>query len=140
MSRVDDSLPPHTYLDDVDAEDEEGEELEAMIEQADRAFASESFGTTALEQEEGESLDERLAEERPSRPPVEFGLLLEADAVPDEEKQIVGEASFEHDPFVAPEEAAMTIRTRAPGAVDHPEASVEPVDGPYDEDEWDDQD
>jgi hypothetical protein len=34
---------------------------------------------------------------------------------------MVGEATFEHDPFVSPEEAAVTIRTRAPGAVDHPD-------------------
>jgi hypothetical protein len=33
----------------------------------------------------------------------------------------VGRASFEHDPFVAPEEAAMTVRDAAPGATDHRE-------------------
>ncbi len=34
---------------------------------------------------------------------------------------MVGQASLEHDPFVAPEEAAMTVREEAPGAVDHPD-------------------
>ena len=33
----------------------------------------------------------------------------------------MGRASFEHDPFVAPEETAMTVRETAPGATDHPE-------------------
>ncbi len=40
---------------------------------------------------------------------------------PDDEKEMVGRASLEHDNFVAPEEAAMTVRDRAPGAVDHPD-------------------
>jgi hypothetical protein len=35
---------------------------------------------------------------------------------------MVGQASFEHDPFVAPEEAAMTVRDSPPGAVDHPDS------------------
>jgi hypothetical protein len=48
----------------------------------------------------------------------------------------VGRATFEHDPFVAPEEAAMTVRDRAPGAVDHAEEhEVESVD-----DEWPEED
>ena len=111
-----------------DPNEDPGEELEAMIEQADRPFASESFGTTAQEQEEGESLDERLGEERPSRPPDDVQLAIEDIDAPDEEKELVGRGSFERDPFVAPEEAAMTVREQAPGAVDHPEETVEPVD------------
>ena len=90
-----------------------------MIEQADRPFAAESFGTTAEEQEEGESLDELLSQERPDRPSSEIQLAILA--APDDEAELVGEASFENDPFVSPEEAAMTIRERAPGAVDHPD-------------------
>jgi hypothetical protein len=104
-----------------DPEEDPGEELEAMIEQADRPFASDSFGTTAEEQEEGETLDQRLAEERPSREPLDVQLAIEDFDTPDDEKQLVGEASFQHDPFVAPEEAAMSVRDRAPGATDHPE-------------------
>jgi hypothetical protein len=117
MSASDDS-----QLDgDVDGEDldeDPGEELEAMIEQADSPFASESFGTTAEEQLEGESLDQRLAEERPSTPPLDLQLAIEDFDTPDEEQQMVGLASLERDRFVAPEEAAMTVRDRAPGAVD----------------------
>jgi hypothetical protein len=104
-----------------DPDEDPGEELEAMIEQADRPFASDSFGTTAEEQEAGESLDQRLAEERPSRTPLDAQLAIEDFDAPDDENQLVGHASFEHDPFVAPEEAAMTVRETAPGATDHPE-------------------
>src|SRR5207244_266234 len=53
-----------------------------------------------------------------SRPPDRDAEGVEA---PDEEKQLVGQASFEHDPFVSPEEAAMTVRETAPGATDHSE-------------------
>ena len=38
---------------------------------------------------------------------------------------MVGEAVIERDPLVAPEDAAMTIRERAPGAVDHEDDYVE---------------
>ena len=38
-------------------------------EQADRPFASGSFGTTAQEQEEGETLEQQLGEERSSKLP-----------------------------------------------------------------------
>src|SRR2546426_5815123 len=51
MNTSDDSQPPAWDVDgSEDLEEDPGEELEAMIEQADRPFASESFGTTAEEQ------------------------------------------------------------------------------------------
>jgi hypothetical protein len=122
MSASDDSRPPDRDIDGgEDLDEDPGEELEAMIEQADRPFASDSFGTTAEEQEEGESLDQRLREDRPDRRPVDVQLAIEDFDVPDDEKQLVGQASLEHDPFVSPEEAAMTVRGRAPGAVEHPD-------------------
>jgi hypothetical protein len=95
-----------------------------MIERADHAFGSESFGTTAEEQGAGESLDQRLAEERASSRSSDDATLdvevaiQDADA-PDDEPELLGEASLERDPFVAPEEAAMTVRDEAPGGVDH---------------------
>ena len=116
----DNDLPSWDAQGGGDPEEDPGEELEAMIEHADRPFGAESFGTTAREEEEGESLDERLSEERPDRPASDVQLAIHEDAVPDDEAEMVGEASFEHDPFVSPEEAAMTIRERAPGAVDQP--------------------
>src|SRR6266498_3120017 len=130
MSASDDSQRPDRDIDgSEDLDEDPGDELEARIEQADRPFASDSFGTTAEEQEEGESLDQRLAEERPDTPTVDVQLAIEDFDAPDEEKEMVGRASLEHDHFVAPEEAAMTVRDRAPGAVDHPdEHEVEPSD------------
>ena len=92
-----------------------------MIEQADRPFASDRFGTTAEEQEEGEPLNQRLAEEAPSRRALDSGLEIEDFDAPDDEAELVGEGTFEHDPFVAPEEAAMSIRREAPGPIDHPD-------------------
>jgi len=135
MIASEDAQPPDRDVEgSEDVEEDPGEELEATIEQADRPFASESFGTTAEEQEEGESLDQRLAEERPSKPPLDRQLAIEDFDAPDDEEELVGRASLEHDPFVAPEEAAMTVRDRAPGAVDHaPDPSVEPEDDPYEE-------
>jgi hypothetical protein len=130
MGTSDDSQQP-AWGDEggEDLEEDPGEELEAMIEQADRPFASESFGTTAEEQGEGEPLDQRLGEERPDKPPVDLQLAIEDFDAPDDEMEMVGRASIEHDHFVAPEEAAMTVRDRAPGAVDHPDDDdLEPSD------------
>ena len=122
MSISEDSRPPDRDAEGgEDADEDPGEELGAMIEQADRPFASDSFGTTAEEQEEGETLDQRLAEERPSRERLDVQVAIEDFDTPDDEKQLVGRTSFEHDPFVAPEETAMTVRETAPGATDHPE-------------------
>ena len=60
MSNSEDSVRQYRDAEGAEDPDEDpGEELEAMIEQADR-FASDSFGTTAEEQEQGESLDQRL--------------------------------------------------------------------------------
>src|SRR5262249_46440773 len=79
------------------------------------------FGITAAEQLEGESLDDRLKEEQPSRAPLDRQLALEDEGGPDDEDELVATASVERDPFVSPEEAAMTVRDRAPRGVDHPE-------------------
>ena len=129
MSGSDDSQRPDRDIDgSEDLDEDPGDELEARIEQADRPFASDSFGTTAEEQEEGEPLDQRLGEDRPDRRPLDLQLAIEDFDAPDEEKQMVGQASLEHDHFVAPEEAAMSVRDNAPGAVDHPDDDLEPSD------------
>jgi hypothetical protein len=133
MARDDDRPFVQEAGDGGDVDGDPGEWLEARIEQADRPFASESFGTTALEQKRGESLDDLLAEERPTRSADDVAFALEDLAEPDQEDQLVGEGSFERDPFVAPEEAAMTIRSGAPGAVDHPGVTVESTEDPFDE-------
>ena len=78
-----------------DADD--SDELEASIMQADHAFGSESFGTTA-EEEVVSVVDE--------------GVL-------DDEAQLVGDAVSERDEFASPEEAAMSERDNGPGVTDH---------------------
>lgn len=118
---------PDAGLDD-DPQEDPGEELEAMIEHADRPFASESFGITVEEQREGESLDQRLAEERPDKPTVDVAFAVQEADGPDDEAEMLGDASLQHDSFAAPEEAAMTMRDDAPGAVDHADDLTELYD------------
>jgi hypothetical protein len=111
-----DHLDPNA---EVDPEDDAGEGLEARIEQADHAFGAESFGTTVEEELRGESLDQRLSEEQPDRPTRDLELAIEDADAPDDEDQLVAEARTEREPYVSPEEAAMTVRDSAPGGVDH---------------------
>ena len=116
MSRTDD---PDRSVSETDPRDDAGESLEAMIERADHAFASESFGTTAEEQGRGEPLEDRLEEELPDRPTSEVDLAIEDSDAPDTEPKMIGEIVRERDPYVSPEDAAMSVRDRAPGATDH---------------------
>jgi hypothetical protein len=116
MSRTDD---PELTASETDPSDDAGESLEAMMERADHAFGAESFGTTAEEQGRGEPLDVRLAEEVPDPPTSEVDLAIEDVDAPDTEPKLIGEMVREHDPYVSPEDAAMSIRDRAPGATDH---------------------
>ena len=125
-SRGDHDLPSWDSQDGGDPDVDPADELEAAIEQEDRPFA-ESFGVTGEEEEEGESLDQRLAQEQPDRAVSDSYAAIEEDDDGDDE--LVGDASIESDPFVAPEDAAVTIRRGAPGAVDHPpDPAVEPAD------------
>jgi hypothetical protein len=98
---------------------DEGDELEAAIMQTDHAFGAESVGTTAEEGLAGESLDERLAEERPERPSTDEALSVLDEGVSDDEDELVGEAVIERDEFASPEEAALSVREGVPGATDH---------------------
>jgi hypothetical protein len=119
-------------MDDIDPRDaDDTDEQEASILQADHAFASESFGTTAEEELAGESLDERLAEERPERSPTDEVVSVVAEDFSDDEKELVGDAVLEEDDFASPEEAALSVRDAAPGATDH--------DDPHAEDAADDE-
>jgi hypothetical protein len=98
---------------------DEGDELEAAIMQTDHAFGAESVGTTAEEGLEGETLDERLAEEWPERPSTDEALSVVDEGVSDEEDELVGDAVTQRDEFASPEEAAMSVRDDVPGATDH---------------------
>jgi hypothetical protein len=100
-----------------DADD--GDEQEAAIMQADHAFGAESFGTTAEEELEGETLDQRLSEEQPERGPVDEVLEVVDEGLSDNEDELVGEAEIERDEFASPEGSAMSVRDRVPGATDH---------------------
>jgi hypothetical protein len=100
-----------------DADD--SDELEAAIMQTDHAFGAESVGTTAVEGLEGESLDERLAQERSERPSIDEVLSVVDEGVSDDEDELVGDAVLERDEFASPEEAALSVRDNAPGATDH---------------------
>ena len=103
----------------VGDEEVEGDALEAEIMGADRAFAAESYGTTAEEAVEGEGLDRALAQERPERHPTGEAVSVVDEGVSDEEDELVGEAVTASDPAPSPEEAALTVREDAPGATDH---------------------
>ena len=98
---------------------DESDEFEAAIMQADHAFGAESVGTTAEEGLEGESLAQRLAQERPERPSIDEALSVIDEGLSDEEDELVGDAVTQRDEFASPEESAMSVRDRAPGATDH---------------------
>ena len=108
-----------TMEDQEPRDADEGDELEAAIMQTDHAFGAESVGTTAEEGLVGESLDERLAEERPERPSTDEALSVVDEGLSDDEIELVGDAATQRDEFASPEEAAMSVRDDAPGATDH---------------------
>jgi hypothetical protein len=107
---------------------DEGDELEAEIMQADHAFATESVGTTPEEALEGESLDQRLAEERPDRPSTDEALSVVDEGLSDDEDELVADAVVERDEFASPEEAALSVRHSVPGATDHDDPHPEDAD------------
>jgi hypothetical protein len=100
-------------------DENDGEELEAEIMQADHPFGLDLSGTTQEEELAGPSLDEAIARERPGARTVHEVVALEDEGVQDSEGELVADASLEGDDFASPEEAALSIRDRAPGATDH---------------------
>jgi hypothetical protein len=98
---------------------DESDELEAAIMQTEHAFGAESVGTTVEEELAGESLDQRLAEERPERPNIDETLSVVDEGPSDDERELVADAVIERDEFASPEEAALSVRDKAPGATDH---------------------
>jgi hypothetical protein len=108
-----------TMEDQEPRDADESDELEAAIMQTDHAFGAESVGTTAEEGLEGETLDQRLAEERPERPGIDEALSVVDEGLSDDEIELVGDAVTQRDEFASPEEAAMSVRDNAPGATDH---------------------
>jgi hypothetical protein len=86
---------------------------------ANHAFGVELEGTTAKEERQTLSIDDALARERPEAPVTDAVVGLEDDGVPDAEGELVAEGSSEEDEFASPEELALSIRDRLPGATDH---------------------
>lgn len=102
-------------------DEQDGEELEAEIMRADGAFAADRRGVTAAEGLVPLGLDEAIARERPDGAVVDEVVAVEDEGALDVEAELVGEASLEPDDFASPEEAALSIRSEAPGATDHPQ-------------------
>ncbi len=106
------------------SDDDVAEEMEEQIEDMDRPLGVEDH-TTASEQREGDTLDERLARETGSSAtdlPVGASVWSEPDV--DEEPQLVGDKADAGDRPSA-EESAMQVRDDAPGVTDHPDDYVE---------------
>jgi hypothetical protein len=100
-------------------EEQGGEELEAEIMRADRAFEADRHGVTLEEAREGLGLDEALARERPEGRTVDEFVAIEDDGALDVEDELVADGSVEMDEYASPEEAAISVRDDAPGATDH---------------------
>jgi len=99
-----------------------------MVIPRDQPVAVDDHGTTAAEQREGESLEERLAEEEPNRVSAthreQAGRLAEDDpAGRDSEKDLVGDEVDDTEGLTA-EEGAMRVQDSAPGATNHPDDYV----------------
>ena len=115
-----------------DADD--GDELEATIMQADRAFAAESVGTTAEEGLEGESLEPATAEERPDRPTRRRNPLSRQERCFRRRGRARRRRGDPTGRVHLAEEAAMSVRDSAPGATKdhddpHPRAELASLEG-----------
>jgi hypothetical protein len=117
-TRPNEERPSPTDADSTDADSYEEEELEIQIEQMDHPLGTEQWGTTAEEQRRGASLQERTSPDGPHGRRDDRGLQLSEEDVPDEESQLVGEASDDEESSdVSPEERAMHEDRDAPGGV-----------------------
>ena len=108
-----------------------GDPQEGLVVPRDTPRALDEHGTTAEEQREGESLDERLEREQPDGPPgPEPGSVVpveEGSGLTDEEKDEVAPAGEAPEGRSA-EEEAVRIEDEAPGGVDGPDSYVEEED------------
>lgn len=97
----------------------------------ERPRGSTAWGTTAAEQRAGKPLSDRLDEEIPDGPPVADaeGVRLVDDGTPDETAELTstGEPGDDEDPTA--EEAAVHVRSDAPGAFSGPDSYVDDDEG-----------
>ena len=105
-----------------------GDQQEGLLPPGDEPRAAEGFGTTAEEQREGESLEERLEEEAPDRqagePPHMGRLVEEGSGVTDREKDEVAEEADDDRAGLTAEEAAMREDEEPGGLTDGPDQYV----------------
>ncbi len=109
-----------------DDDEDSGEAMEDYISDMDRPMGALDH-TTAEEQREGDTIDERTRREQPQRerPDTSIDLVDDADADgADDEGFMVGDAE-DPDGIEAPEQAAVHVVDHAPGAVDHPDDYVQ---------------
>lgn len=116
---VDDRTPQEPQADEIPEDQLIPDEPQAVDEP----------GTTAEEQREGESLDERLEEEEPDHAAEEreqAGLLVEEGrGLTDAEKDEVAEAADAAEEELPPEEDAVRVEDEAPGGTDEPDSYVQ---------------
>ena len=108
-----------------------GDPQEGLVVPRDEPRAVEEHGTTAGEQREGESLDERLAREEEEKDQGDqrrresAGTLAEdGSGLTDAEKDEVGERAEAAEGRTA-EEEALRVEPEAPGGTDRPDSYVE---------------
>jgi hypothetical protein len=106
-----------------------GDQQEGLLPPGDEPRAAEGFGTTAEEQREGESLDEKLAEEVPDREPprrTSMGRLIDpGSGVADQEKDEIAEEAEEDLSGLSAEEAALRDEEEPGGLTGGPDTYVE---------------
>jgi hypothetical protein len=111
----------------TDVDRDPGEALEDMISNMDR-YEGADDDTTASEQRDGDTIDDRTRREQPQRVRRNTNVDLVDDGGDDDgidhEKDLVAETDPIDGPL-APELAAMHVRDDAPGVVDHPDDYVD---------------
>jgi hypothetical protein len=125
-------MPEDEGIPDLDQalpqKEETGDPQEGLVVPRDEPRAVEENGTTAEEQREGESLDERLAREEDEDGPgsrESAGTLAEeGSGLTDVEKDEVGEQAEAAEGRSA-EEEALRVEPEAPGGTDRPDSYVE---------------
>ena len=122
----DDPLSPGDGPSPTDDDADSGEAMEDFISGMDHTLGAEDH-TTAEEQLEGDTIDERTRREHPQniRPHEHLDITDGMDAdEPDDEAALIGEAAGSFGPE-APELEAMRIVDDLPGATDHPDDYVD---------------
>ena len=109
----------------TDVDDDAGEAMETMISNMD-GYEGADEDTTADEQRDGDTIDDRTRREQPQRVRRDTSVDIVDDGGDDgidREKDLVGDIDATEGP-IAPELAAMHVRDDALGVVDHPDDYV----------------